>query len=211
MSNEIKRNKLQNWLVEHEFCQQMRPSVDKETRETAPIDFSGEPASCEGQIRVWPAVNPAEPVYGLLMRGSYGLWRVFQFSPLALPAVAEELRVREEGPVWVIQGWNTRTGPTTMVESSWCVGKVEEEVPFRVNSWWVTMGNEESFPEMLSTYIDPPLRNPLDPHHGYREEEQQRVDRCLGESLPADDSCAPKLDIAAEPEAEYGDSSEEPD
>ncbi|MDA3872937.1 MAG: hypothetical protein PF795_03135 [Kiritimatiellae bacterium] len=212
MSNETERKDLQNWLVEYELYQQMRLSVDDEICEAVPLDFSGEPPPCEGQIRLWPAKNLAdEPVYALLMRGGYGQWRLLPFSPLALPAVPEELRVREEGPVRVIQGWNSKTVSTSRVESSWCVCELEEDVRFRVNSWLLAIEKEGCFPETLPAYIGPPLHHPLDPRHEYREDEQRRVDYCLGESLPAVDSDAPDLDIAAEPEAGYGDQPEDPE
>lgn len=211
MSNKTERTHLQNWLLEYELYQQLRPAVEEQNFDTAAIDFSLEPAPSEGQIRLWPARNLVdEPVYGLLMRGGYGQWRVFPFSPLALPAVPEELRVREEGPVWVIEGWNVRTGLSAMVESSWCVGELEEEVRFRVHSWCLALEHGD-YPETLSDYIGPPLRHPLDPRHIYRDEEQQRVDRCLGELVPAVDFDAPDLDIAAEPEAGYGGQTEEPE
>lgn len=211
MIEETKRTKLQNWLEEYQLYRQMRHFPEEEICEPEPIDFSAEPAPREGQIRLWPAKNLTdEPVVALLMRGGYGQWRLFPFSPLALPAVPEELRVKEESPVRVIQGWNAKTVPTEMVKSSWCAGELEEDVLFRVNSWCLAL-KDGNFPETLSDYIGPPLRHPLDPRHEYREDEQQRVDRCLGELLPAVDSDAPDLDIAAEPEPGYGGQTEEPE
>ncbi|MEX2606988.1 MAG: hypothetical protein WD708_06550 [Kiritimatiellia bacterium] len=205
MTKENEREKLHNWLLDYDLYRQMRPDAAGECCAVQPVDFTSEPAPSEGQIRLWPAGNLSdEPVYTLLMRGDYGHWRLFPFSPLALPAVPEELRVREEGPVWVIQGWNAKSVPSSIVASSWCVGELPEDIRFRINSWRLAMEDGGGMPDALSMFTGPPLRHPLDPRHHYQEEELQRVDHCLGESMPAVDSDVPELDIAAEPEEGYG-------
>jgi hypothetical protein len=205
MTHKTEREKLHNWLMDYELYGQMRPDTVVEMCKAEPIDFSEEPAPAEFQIRLWPAADlNAEPIYGLLMRAGYGRWRVVPFSPLALPAIPEELQVREKSPVQVIQGWNAKEWPAAKVKSSWCVGELEESVRFRVNSWWLWMEDGGEMPGALSSFTGPPLRHPLDPRHDYREEELQRVDHCLGEPLPVVDSGVSELDIAAEPEAEFG-------
>jgi len=194
---ETEQNKLRAWLEEFALLQgEEFPSVSASSE----IDFSEESAPEEGQIRLWPALD--EPFYGLLLRAGYATWRVLPFSPLSLPAIPAEARVREEPPIHVLEGWNLRTVSTAVVRQSWCAGTIPSEAWFWLQEWLMVVEEGGEMPERFLPQTGPRLKHPLDPRHAYLDREAERADACLGES-PASYQTRPQS-RAAEDSTEYG-------
>ena len=207
LNNEQK--KLELWMQDYALQKQLEVEVATGNGGGESPDFSQEPAPAEGQIRLWPAVETQwPPMYGLLMRAGYGRWRVFPFSELATPATPGEMTVRQDPPVRVLQGWNARELQQAGVLESWFVDLVPDEKLFQVNLWWLCLEAGSELSGDLRTLCGPPLRHPLDPRHDYLDSEACRADICLGET-PAIYKVSAELKKAAEPEGDYGDSSEE--
>lgn len=196
--------KLKNWMEEYALHRLLDVELSAGENQKSTADFSQEPVPAAGQIRLWPAVKICwPPMYGLLMRAGYGFWRVFPFSELACPATPQELRIRNEAPVRVLQGWNARELSDAQVRHSWFVDALPEADLFRVNLWWTALQAGTTVAGGLQALCGPPLRHPLDPRHEYLDAESGRADGCLGER-PAKYQVAGELPKAAEPESDYG-------
>lgn len=175
------------------------------------VDFSSEPPPEDYQIRLWaPLEEGTSPLYGLLLSSGYDAWQVLPFSPYAFPAVPEELRVREDPPARVVQGWNARGVDTRSASASWKVADLPEDCRFLFQRWCLMIQAEEEVKETFADDVGPELRHPLDPRLEYLEVERTRVDLTLGEAS------APygmqQRDLAAEtpdPEEEYRPGEEE--
>jgi hypothetical protein len=183
---------------------------DGETEALCPQDspdFSEQPVPEEGQIRLWPAgEQDAAPLYGLLVHAGYDRWQVLPFSPLGEPAVPAEVRVREEPPVQILEGWNRRELSGAQVRRSWCVDRIPEKVWFWLRDWLILVEEGRDMPERFREQTGPALRHPLDPRHEWLDAEAARVDDCLGE--PSATYGTSSESIAAEPDTPYGDEPE---
>lgn len=169
------------------------------------VDFGGEAGVQAGQIRLWPAVDGGSPpCYGVVLRAAgYGMWRVVPVSPLGLPGVPGELRVMEEPPVQVVQGWNCRVVPAGAVAASWVAGALPDAEVFRLEGFLLGLEAGE-VPEGCRERAGPPLVHPLDPRHEYLDEERERVDRVLGAaSAFLGGEGSDSWSEAAEPEGDY--------
>ena len=175
--------KLKRWMEEYVLDQRMGEEKLCEFEKVGDVDFSGEPEAEENQIRLWPAVREGDqPLYGLIRPDGYDRWRVFPFSPYAFPAMPDELLIREDPPVQVIQGWNTRSVPSGQVEKSWRVADLPVEKAFLLERWWVMVQSGTLPSERFGEDIGPELRHPLDPRFEYMDFERERVDQVLGEA-----------------------------
>jgi hypothetical protein len=210
MNRTESRKQLEIWLQEYAVWKELVDALPAES--VAPMHedlwdsgaFPDEPGPEAGQIRLWPSANGAcGPFYGLLVAPEYSSWGVLPFSPLSSVATHEELRVMEEAPVQVIQGWNLRRIPEGQAKKSWFAGTLPELEIFRVDLFLTWCGSGEALPPALADYVGPPLIHPLDPRHEYLDEERERADASLGrKSLPLGETGF-SLARAAEPEPEY--------
>lgn len=196
--------KLKRWMEEFVLDRRMGEDEGDALGDGEPIDFSDEPAPADNQIRLWPAGGENEqPVYGLIRSEGYDRWQVFPFSPYAFPALPEELAVREDPPVRVVQGWNCRWVTTHEVSASWQVSELNGEMVLFFERWWLALRAESLDPGVFGAKTGPQLRHPLDPRLEYMDAERVRVDAVLGEA-PVDYGES-GVQMAAEDEVdEYG-------
>jgi hypothetical protein len=176
--------KLKRWMEEYVLDRRMgEESVEERAYGGESPDFSGESAPAEYQIRLWPAAAAgAQPVYGLVRSEGYGRWCIFPFSPYAFPAIPEELRVLQDPPVRVVQGWNIRSVPTGVVAASWQVSELPKDQRLLFERWWVRVQSGDGSDGDGDGMTGPALLHPLDPRHGYLDHERKRVDAVLGET-----------------------------
>jgi len=201
MTQNDEQVKLQMWMEDYALYQLLQSEKLSKSEACTPPGFSQEPSPAERQIRLWPAKNMEwPPLYGVILSAGYTRWRVFPFSELAHPGVPQELKVCEEPPLRVLQGWNTREMSTRVAAQSWFVGVLPEEKWFEVNRWWLALSAGSP---LAGPNTGPELRHPRDPRHDYMEQEVCRIDACLGEER-AEYGVKEKLKKAAEPESEYG-------
>lgn len=201
--------KLKRWMEEVVLDHRMGRDGELEMGDSSAPDFSQEPAPSENQIRLWPAVQGGDqPLYGVVHSSEYGFWRVLPFSPYAFPALPEELRIREEPPVRVLQGWNSRLVPQQRCAASWRVAELSAEQIFVFERWWLMVQSGEVSGASFGSETGPEIRHPQDPRHDYLASERTRVDMILGEEQAhyGEDS----LRKAAEPaeESTYGEEDE---
>lgn len=174
---------LQKWMEDYLLDRRLDDDLSSGPLVQHPPDFSGEPPPADNQIRLWPAVREDDPpLYGLVKEFGYDRWNVLPFSPYAFPALPEELRVREEPPVRVVQGWNFRAVACSLVAKSWFVTGIAVEVALILERWWMGVQAGEVPQEGFGDAVGPELRHPLDPRHGYLDTERVRVDQILGET-----------------------------
>jgi hypothetical protein len=205
------QQKLEIWLSAYALQRQLDEDIPEIAENSDVPDFSTEAPPAEGQIRLWPVRQlHYPPMYGLLMSAGYARWRVFPFSPFLTPAVPQEFLLKTEGPARVLEGWNARELGVRQAAASWLVEQVADEKLFLVNRWWLMLASGEVDAEAFGELQGPPLRHPLDPRHDYLEAEACRADWSLAES-PAVYDAGAWMDVAAEPEGDYGKKSENDD
>jgi hypothetical protein len=200
---------LQKWMEEYVLDKRLGEEPSGGPLVQSDLDFSGEPPPADNQIRLWPSVREEDPpLYGLVKESGYDQWMELPFSPYAFPALPEELRVREEPPARVVQGWNFRAVTGARVAASWMVAMIPEAYALLLERWWMCVQAGEMPREGFGEAVGPVLRHPLDPRHGYLDAERIRVDQILGETpaVYADQ----ELGKAAEPneDGSYGESEE---
>lgn len=193
------QQKLLDWLEEYALWMPEDEQTAPET-EGEPIDFSDQPTPGDGHIRLWP--SPDGLLYGLVLLAGYGRWKVLPFSPLHVPAVPGEVRVREHGPVQVLEGWNLRIVSASVVRNSWYADALEETERFWLQDWVALLEEGGEMPERFRDRTGPRLLHPEDPRHVYLDQQAERADRCLGESWAASEGIPPAQ--AAEESGSYG-------
>jgi hypothetical protein len=198
------QQKLNEWFQDYALYSALRgPQLEEDVEGPGP-DFDDEPMPAEGQIRLWPPGGmQEEPVYGVLVSGGYGTWQVIPFSPLATPAVEQEMLLRSDPPVRVLQGWNRRTLSTSEAKRSWKADELQDLELFSVRLWLGCVDSGTPCPDSLKDKVGPPLRHPQDPRQGYFLEEADRVDACLGEAVASYGGAMPHQRAAEKPEP-YG-------
>lgn len=135
-----------------------------------------------------PELTPSAdfPVYMALLRDwdneSILCAPYSRFSEPATPG--ELLTGRKEAPLRVLQVWNARTVPASVLVQSWFVDSLSET---EMNEAWAVFRSTISgqIPERLTERLGPPVIHPEDPRIRYQEGEIQLLAKLQEESRAA--------------------------
>jgi hypothetical protein len=140
-----------------------------------------------GQVRLLPPVDAGgmheRPVYVLVVEcAGIGQWRVAPFSRFGNPATPGEWMTGLRAlPMRVLCLWNVRVVGQDMLGAAWFCRSVSAAQVGRVLVAYRQVREGLSAGAALSGRFGPPLEHPLDPRHGYLQEERALLDVSLGE------------------------------
>jgi hypothetical protein len=198
------KQQLNRWIEELALWQALELPEDRPgSEDQSEPELTDPQPPAAGQIRLWPGGEV--PLYGCLIEEGYAEWTLLPFSPLRLPAVPQELQIRESGPAAVLQGWNRRKVSTAVAAKSWCVEQLSDGILLEILQWLLAVKAGEAMPPRVINRIGPPLRHPLDPRQEYLMAEDERWSYCFGDRVAESDTEADAyLKAAEKPEEEYG-------
>lgn len=143
-----------------------------------------------GQVRLLPPVEAGgtheRPVYVLVLEcAGIGQWRVAPFSRFDNPATPGEWTTGLRAlPMRVLCLWNARVVGQDMLGAAWFCRRVSAAQVGRALAAYRQVREGLSSGAALSGRFGPPLEHPLDPRHGYLQEERALLDVSLGEREP---------------------------
>lgn len=148
-----------------------------------------------GQVRLLP--DAKELTYVLLLHEwEDNAYVVSAFSHYAAPATDEELQIAPDAGLFLntLQMWNTRTLRNEILEKSWLIGNVSEEICEDAWLFWSSMITGEELPERLLSRTGIPISDDEDIRLEYMAEESQ-----IFSEIDAND-----LDFSEEIDEDYG-------
>lgn len=191
------RAKLEAWLDEWHADRILdRVSVPRDVgfEIDAPINQpEDDPRPTYGDIRLLapdaPAAGSRPVLLALLEPATESQWLVAPFSRFATPATPGELQTGlEDAGLAVLCVWNTARLPDSVLQQSWRVDAIGDELLADIQSLSRHLEHETQVQARLLDRIGPPLQHPADPRHTYVSEEMARM-----EQLQNPDTAAPLI------------------
>lgn len=172
-------NRLSLWVSEWEIEKKLRAMSGFKPADKVPMGSpKGQPLEEVkiGEVRLMaPHLSPEgqRSLHVLVVANWTDDWKlIIPFSPFSTPATDKELRTKLEDPNFsVLQVWNARTMPSSVIAESWTAFNVEDELLDEAYAAFQCATFGAAIPLKLESRIGTPINQANDPRLEYQREE----------------------------------------